>query len=80
MTSKTLAARAVMDPAEPLVNRNGPAPHAMVRETLSWNLLHPIRSLPRLRIDGNLLGSNACFFLLWGVRHRTRRPGSDGGL
>ena len=62
MTTKTPAARAVMDPAEPLVNRNGPAPHAKVREALSWNLLHPIRSLLRPRIEGDLLGKK--MFLL----------------
>lgn len=76
MTTETLAARAVMDPAEPLVNRNAPAPHAMAREALSWNLLHPIRKLLRPRIEGDLLGNNACFCLLFvGLRHRTRRPG-----
>jgi len=70
MTTEALAARAVMDPAEPLANRNAPAPHARAREALSWNLLDPIQSPLRPRIGGNPLGNNACLFLPFVVRER----------
>lgn len=63
MTTEAPAARAVMDRAEPLANRNAPAPHARAPEALSWNLWPPIRSPLRPRIDGSSLCDNACLFL-----------------